>query len=241
MGAHDNVCRRGTVASLGELLGGARIVNTAGRTFAPVRRNSYYADDPRALAVWRPIGRNKQEARVIIAIRMQAAQSYDREHKQKGQRNGPLGSIGIEVLRELYRMVDYRTGRLDPSIETIRKRLVRSKQAVHDAMERLQEHGFLVKVRRAEAIEGVHRGPQVRQITNANGFSLPKCVTEEVERELSNASIPDCELSRREAQEEAIEGMLSEADPEQYLEYLFANDNDRLVNGLLRLEAGLPK
>ena len=35
--------------------------------------------------------------------------------------------------------------------------------------------------------------------------------------------------------------MLTEADPEQYLEYLFANDNDELVNGLLRLEAGLPK
>ena len=213
----------------------------ATRSFQPVRRNSYYANDPRATAVWQPIGRSNQEARVIIGIRMHAAQSYDRKHKQKGQRNGPLGSIGIDVLRELYRMVDYRTGRLDPSIATICDRTRRSKQAVVDAMQRLQEHGFLVRVRRAEAIEGVHRGPQVRQITNAYGFSLPECVAEEVDRKLSGASIPDCELSRREAQEEAIEGMLSEADPEQYLEYLFANDNDELVNGLLRLEAGLPK
>ncbi len=189
--------------------------------------------------MWQPIGGNKQEARAIVAMRMQAAEAYDREHKQKGKRNGPLGYIGLEVLRELYRMVDYQTGRLDPSINTICVRTRRSKQAVVDALNRLQEHGFLVRVRRAEAIENARQGPQVRQITNAYGFGLPKCVAEKVERKSSCDPLPDCELSRRAAQQEEVEAMLNSADPEQYLKYFVGNDNEELFNDLLRLQASI--
>lgn len=228
-----------TARSLGEILGGLEPAKGQ-RSFQPVRRNSYYASDPRAGAVWQPIGRDKHEARAIVAMRMQAAEAYDRQHKQKGKRNGPLGYVGLEVLRELYRMVDYRTGRLDPSINTICVRTRRSKQAVVDALNRLQEHGFLVRVRRAEAIENAHQGPQVRQITNAYGFSLPKCVAEKIERKSSYDPLPDCELSRRAAQEEEIEAMLKSADPEQYLKYVVSNDNEELFNDLLRLQASIP-
>jgi hypothetical protein len=33
--------------------------------------------------------------------------------------------------------------------------------------------------------------------------------------------------------------MLSSADPEQYLRYIVGNDNDELLNGLLRLQAAI--
>lgn len=226
-----------TARSLGEVLGGLEPAKRQ-RSFQPVRRNSYYANDPRAAAVWQPIGRNKSEARAIVAMRMQAAEAYDRQHKEKGRRNGPLGYIGIEVLRELYRMVDYGTGRLEPSINTICERTRRSKQAVVDALNRLQEHGFLVRIRRAEAVDS-HRGPQVKQITNAYGFGLPKCVAEKVERKLINDPLPDCELTRRQAQNDDVEAMINCADPELYLKNVAGNDNDELFDVLSRLQSGL--
>ena len=227
-----------TARSLGEILG--RLEPAKGqRSFQPVRRNSYYASDPRAVAVWQPIGRNKREARAIKAQRLRAAEEYDRQHKQKGKRNGPLGYTGLDVLRELYGLVDFQTGRLDPSINTICQRTRLSKQAVVDALNRLQEHGFLVRVRRAEAIENADRGPQIRQITNAYGLNLPKCVAENLERQSSNGPLPDCELTRRIAQEEEVEAMLSSAEPEQYLNYVAGNDNDDLFNVLLRLQASI--
>ena len=227
-----------TARSLGEILGGLEPAKGQ-RSFQPVRRNSYCASDPRATAVWQPLGRNKQEARVIVALRLRAAEIYDRQHKQKGKKNGPLGYTGLNVLRELYRLVDYRTGRLDPSWDTIRARTGLSKQAVNDALKRLVKHDFLVRVRRAETIQNAGRGPQVRQITNAYGLTLPKCVAEKVERQLSHGPIPDCELTRYAAQEEDVEAMLSSADPEQYLRYIVGNDNDELLNGLLRLQAAI--
>lgn len=228
-----------TARSISEILGGLEPAKGQ-RSFQPVRRNSYYADDPRAASVWQPIGSNNKEARAIVARRMKAAEAYDRQHKQKGKRNGPLGNVGLEVLRELYGMVDYRTGRLDPSLHTICERIRRSKQAVVDAMTRLQEHGFLVRVRRAQAIENAGHGPQVRQITNAYGFGLPKCLAEKIDRQMSSGPLPDCELNRLASQHAEVETMLCDADPEQYLRFVVGNDNDELFNDLLRLQASIP-
>lgn len=228
-----------TARSLGEILGGLDQAKGQ-RSLQPVRRNSYYANDPRATAVWQPIGRNKQEARIIVGVRLRAAETYDRQHKQKGKKNGPLGYTGLAVLRELYRLVDYRTGRLEPSMNTIHERTGLSKETVSKALERLEGHEFLVRVRRAEPIENAHRGPQIRQITNAYGLRLPKCVAEQVDRQLSKGPIPDCELSRQAALQDEVEAMLSSADPEQYLKYVVGNDNDELLDGLLRLQESIP-
>ena len=113
MGAPFNANgRTGGVASISETLArlghgkrGAKPVGTR-RTGQPVRRSSYFPRDPRALALWRPLGNNR-DARRLIAARLQAAEFYDRRHKAKGMKNGPLGHVGLEVLRELYRIVDY--------------------------------------------------------------------------------------------------------------------------------------
>jgi hypothetical protein len=78
---------------------------------------------------------------------------YDRRHKAEGKKNGPLGHVGLEVLRELYRIVDYTTGRLEPAIATVCECIRRSRAAVVSAMARLKKHGFLDWIRRTEPTE----------------------------------------------------------------------------------------
>jgi hypothetical protein len=139
---------------------------------------------------------------------MKAAEYYDRRHKAEGKRNGALGHIGLEVLRELYRMVDYKTGQLEPAISTVCERIRRSRAAVVAAMARLKTHGFLDWVRRSEPIDNPGAGPQVRQITNAYGFGLPEAAAVWVNRILGKGPAPDCELSRREADRAETDAML---------------------------------
>ena len=105
---------------------------------------------------------------------MQAAERYERDRRETGCRNGPLGPVGLEVLRELVRLVDYRTGRLEPAITTLMRRLKRSRDAVCRALANLRRHGFLDWLRRFEPAPGRgEKGPQVRQVTNAYRLSLP--------------------------------------------------------------------
>lgn len=91
-----------TARSFGEIAFGL-VQGKATRAFQPVRRHSYYAHDRRATALWRPLAPNKQKSREQIAMRMKAAEFYDRRHKEAGKRDGPLGHVALEVLRELYR------------------------------------------------------------------------------------------------------------------------------------------
>lgn len=237
MGAPFNAtARRGVVASIGELAGGLRTVNTGGRTFQPVRRNSYYAGDRRSTALWQRLAANNRDARRIISARMQAAQFYDRRHKEAGKKNGPLGHVGLEVLRELYRLVDFKTGRLEPAILTICEAIKRSKQAVVDALKRLKEHGFLDWVRRAEPVEAAEgAGPRVRQISNAYGFSLPRCAAAWVERRLGNGPTPDCELARHAADAAEVKAMLDAATTDEAVDFIVGDGNQQLAEILKKM------
>ncbi|MHB8285945.1 MAG: hypothetical protein ACYDD1_14885 [Caulobacteraceae bacterium] len=105
---------------------------------------------------------------------MAAAERYELVNRQPGKRLGPLGFLGIDVLREMTRMVDHGTGRLDPSIATIARRLKRSQSAVKRALARLRAHGFLNWLRRFKVADGKgRRGPQVEQTSNAYAIALP--------------------------------------------------------------------
>lgn len=123
---------------------------------------------------WRPF------ARKDVAGFMAAAEKYDRlrrlAHRRDRNRreNGAIGHVGLEVLRELLRLIDYRTGRLDPAIATIATRIGRSIAAVAEALKRLREHGFLDWLRRYVPTGNAGlRGPQVKQTSNAYRLMLP--------------------------------------------------------------------
>jgi hypothetical protein len=90
-----------------------------------------------------------------------------------GRKNGPLGHIAIEILEILANVVDYRSGRLEPSLAYLMRRLKRSKDAVVRALAALRSHGFLTWLRRFEPTGHEGRGPQIRQTSNAYRLALP--------------------------------------------------------------------
>lgn len=192
--------------SIGEVLNGLAPAKRA-RTFQPVRRSSYHEGE-REGRIWQRIARTKGEARQLIALRMKAAEDYDRRGKQSGQRNGPLGHVGLEVLRALYSIVDYKSGRLEPSIDWICSKTRRARAAVVAAMARLKHHGFLNWIRRTEPLDNDGAGPQIRQITNAYWFSVPAAVVRWIKSKLAPAPIPDDEAERQIAYERDVTAML---------------------------------
>jgi hypothetical protein len=133
----------------------------------PVRRHSRLIGRCEGI-FWRRTGR--QEVRRILL----AARRYDVVGRAPGRRNGPLGHVALEVLELLGHVVDYRTGRLEPSLAFLMERLKRSRDAVVRALTALREHGFLDWLRRYEPTGREGRGPQVRQVSNAYRLAMPQ-------------------------------------------------------------------
>jgi hypothetical protein len=128
-----------------------------------------------------------------------AARRYELAGRQKGRRNGPLGHVALEALELLANLVNYRSGRLEPSYAYLMAKLRRSRDAVHRALRALREHGFLDWLRRHEAIELVEGpGPQVRQVSNAYRLSLPARAARLLGHLLSAPPLPDDMAAERE-------------------------------------------
>lgn len=148
---------------IGAVLAGA----PAEREPTPVRRHSRAAGKCEGV-FWRRTDR--QQVRQIVL----AARRYELAGRQPGARNGPLGGVAIELLELFANLVDFRTGRLDPSIDTLMLKLRRSRDAIVRALKALRAHGFLDWLRRYEPTGNEGRGPQVQQTSNAYRLSLPE-------------------------------------------------------------------
>jgi hypothetical protein len=203
-----------TARAMGPVLAGSSRT-TRPRSFQPVRRESRHAGE-REHRIWGPLGASKPEADRFRWAMMQAAKFYNRQGKRPGKHNGHLGGIGIEVLEYLLYSADWKTGALEPAIAYICERIRRSRAAVVEALARLKEHGFLDWIRRTEPTDNVGAGPQVRQISNAYGFSLaalaakaPSAATW-IKRVLGiGRPPPDCEDGRRNQAREDAERMFN--------------------------------
>lgn len=158
---------------------------------SPVRRHSRTAGRCEA-TFWRRTDR--QEMRRVVL----AAEKYELATKQHGERNGALGGVALEVLRYLANLIDYRTGRLDPSIETMMRRLHRSRDAIVRALAALRRHGFLDWLRRYVPT-GRDHGPQVQQTSNAYRLSLPQRALRLLGRFAGRSPMPDDFTHAREA------------------------------------------
>ena len=126
----------------------------------------------------------------------------------KGKRSGPLGFVALEVLRDLLRLIDYRTGRLEPSIETLMGRLRRSRDAIVRALANLRTHGFLDWLRRWEPT-GALNGPKVKQATNAYRLVLPPAAARLLGFLASPPPEPDDASAAREARKAAQAAMIA--------------------------------
>lgn len=144
-----------------------RAWRTPQRTGQPVRRNSQLAGRCEGM-FWHPTAR--QDVRKIVL----AARRYDVHGRQPGRRNGPLGHVALEILDLMANLVSYKTGRLDPSLDYLMRKLRRSKSAIVDALAALRIHGFLDWLRRYEPTGEEGRGPRVKQTSNAYRLSMPK-------------------------------------------------------------------
>jgi DNA-binding transcriptional ArsR family regulator len=149
---------------------GARL---AGRSRGPdrrVRRNSFDVDDRRA-AVWRAInGGGKQAGLRWRDTMLKVAREYDQVGQKKG-RGAPLGPYTRDVLAALLELVDFPTGRLEPTYQKLMAMTGLAKSTISSALRRLRAHGFLDWVRRSRLVEkddGVAR----EQTSNAYFFDV---------------------------------------------------------------------
>ncbi|KAB2675935.1 helix-turn-helix domain-containing protein [Brucella tritici] len=134
----------------------------------PVRRRSYFKGRSEG-RIWQATTRKD-----VQAI-LKAAEIYNEAGlHEKGERSGPLGSVALDVLRLFVNLIDFRTGRLEPSITTIMDRLGRSRDTIVRALKNLRAHGFIDWLRRYEPTGNEGRGPQVQQASNAYRLSLPE-------------------------------------------------------------------
>lgn len=132
------------------------------RTHQRVWRDSFVLGGDYEAEVFRPYDRDE------MAVCLEAAERFDRRNKRKGDRNGPIGHVGLEVYRALWRRANFRSGRCDPSIERIMQDTGRSRRAVVWALKRLWNVGLVRWLRRfVYTGERGIRGPQVQQATNA--------------------------------------------------------------------------
>jgi len=123
--------------AIGDIIGGSQ----PQRERTPVRRQSRAVGRCEGV-FWRRTDR--QEVRRIVM----AARRYELATRQPGARSGALGSIAIEIVELFANLVDFRTGRLEPSLDTLMRMLKRSRDAISRALKALRAHGFLAWLRR---------------------------------------------------------------------------------------------
>lgn len=155
-----------------------------GRGRVPVRRQSRLMGRCEG-TFWQRTDR-RAVRRVLLA-----AKRYELVTRGAGRRNGALGHVALEVLELMANLVDYRTGRLEPAIDTLAAKLRRARSAVIAALAALRTHGFLDWLRRYEPTGREGRGPQVRQVSNAYRLALPPRALRLLGLQGQDAPLPD--------------------------------------------------
>lgn len=163
---------------------------------AKVRRHSYARG--REGVFWRSVKR--QDMKKIVL----AAKRYERDTKAKGCRNGALGHVAIEVLDYMTNLIDYRTGRLEPSLDYLMEKLCRSRDAIVRALKALRTHGFIDWVRRYVPTGATGYGqPKYHQTSNAYRLSLPQRALRALGRYCQQLPVPD-DFAHAQEQQEAF-------------------------------------
>jgi hypothetical protein len=185
------------------------------RTGAKVRRNSYRRGNPFAFKRM-----TRSEAWEIY----NAAYRYNQMHKAKGDHMGPLGNVGLEVLRLFVTLLDPKSGRLEPSYDFICRTLSRSRDSVSKAIRALELHGFITKQRRFVETEISGKGPQVRQITNAYSLGLPAAVAKAFTWLREHLPLPDDFTHARTVAERELKAYERSLEPDEYARHIVEDE-----------------
>lgn len=166
-----------------------------------------------------------------------AAKRFELIKRKPGKRSGPLGAIAIEILELFANLVHFKTGRLEPSIETIMRYLKRSKDAVTRALKALKTYGFLDWIRRYKSCTHEGRGPQIKQVSNAYRLSLPPVAEQLLNTFLGTCPLPDDIQQRIIERSEYIEAHRSELELAD--KAIFDVGDNALGRALARLAASI--
>lgn len=215
------------------------------RSRAPVWRNSYSVGQIED-RIWKPInGGTLRGGKRWTAALLKAAKGFElatrakRQQTEPGARNGALGPVAIAVLEYLYGLVDFTTGRLEPAVRTIADAVGHAYSAVHNALKRLREHGFLHWMRRSRPKEDAQPGgPVVEQASNAYALLVPQGIRAGLQRLLGKLPTPECEVDRRRREHAAFEQMLEGLSAQKRHEVTWSGDS-LLGETLKRLAAAV--
>lgn len=189
---------------------GAILTGLNSRAPAPVRGQSRLAGTCEH-EIWASTTRRETQKILLAARRFEVA------GRARGQRNGPLGSVGLEVLDLMANLVRFKTGRLEPSLRYLMAKLKRSKDAIVRALAALREHGFLDWVRRFVPAHREGRGPQIRQTSNAYRLSLPSLAARLLTRWIGRPAMPEDVLSAELDRNSSYQAQLADLSCTDYL------------------------
>ncbi len=220
-------------SSLGEILDAPDIERgrRGARTGEPVRRHSRAAGRCEGV-FWRRTDR-KETQRILLAARR-----YEVTTRQPGARSGALGFVALEVLELFANLVDFRTGRLEPSLDYLMAKLHRSRDAIHRALRALRAHGFLDWLRRYVPTGNEGRGPQVQQTSNAYRLSMPARALRLLGRYGQAAPVPDDHSHAQEQRTADLNAQLASATVEEEMAFRFGAD-DPLGKALAALKRSI--
>ena len=141
-------------------------------TDQPLRRNSKPYDA--GWGFYRPI------TSTLASKIMRGAERFAKaamRARLKGARRGILTDIDLQILEALvFRFMDWRSGRLEPSYAMITAETGRAKATIAASLARLEGLGFIERMRRFRVVEEAQgqKAPQVEQAPNAYRVSLPQ-------------------------------------------------------------------
>lgn len=136
---------------------------------------------PKTYAAW-PVWRDSttKEVRFVPMSRKQAAKHwqkarrFDRQTHTKGKHGGRIGRTALAVLYALlFDFLDFDTGQLDPSYDTIAAKAGVCRRAVATALARLKDLGVLHWQRRSRPEPEAGGGYRQVQISNAYAVLSP--------------------------------------------------------------------
>ncbi|TQL24980.1 hypothetical protein FBY54_1859 [Zymomonas mobilis] len=204
------------------------------RTPDPVHRDSYEVGE-REKSVWKPV--NPQE----IGAYLEAVDQYS--IKTKG-----LSDKAVRLLKMLFRMVDFKTGRLEPTLDTICDSVGYARATVVKLLRQLQDLGFIRWIRRSIKIKADGKGPRRKQTSNAYGFLSPKSwpelarqVFERVMRR-RNTPVPDDIDHAQEADKAETKAIIENLPPVEFMKEISgAKAPNALTDSLIQLAKSIER
>lgn len=164
--------------------------------------------------IWKPCRRNDVQQILL------AARRYEVRGRQRGKRNGPLGTVALEVLDLMVNLIRFKTGQLDPSLNYLMQKLRRSKDAIVRALNALRDHGFINWLRRFVPTEREGRGPQIRQTSNAYCLVLPPVAARLLNRWIGRPAMPDDILAAEDDRKAGYQAQLRDVTCAEYLGFV---------------------